>query len=76
MTHKPGQKGPIRKIEKKSMFRLGRVLVLKLLPNIFPNLDAQTHPVVNVAIYLDNLKCLEIYNSPLCIIALFCFKHT
>lgn len=73
MTHKPGQKGPIRKI-KKSMFCLGCVLVLKLLPNIFPNVDAQTHPVVNVAIYLDNLKCLEIYISSLCI--LFCFKHT
>lgn len=47
------------------MFCLEHVLVLKsLLDDAFLGANVKTHPVVNVAIHLDNVQCLDNRHSP------------
>lgn len=75
MTHKPRKKYAIRNILKVT-FCLERVLVLKSLLDVFLGANVQTHPVVNVAIHLDNVQRLDNRHSPWDITACFCFKHT
>lgn len=40
------------------------------------NIQSLTHPVVNVAIHLDNVHSLDSRLFPQDITACFCFKHT